>query len=133
MQLDVIVFRPPSLQFVWSVDDSDAPLLEPTLYISSRSLSIRSATEYRFRSTFCSLSDLEVSATIVVVNVAIVVVEPCNTCAKWFHYIGTSIFPVVRDDLRLYCCTLERATEYNRGAFRNNWPQYLHFISVYLV
>lgn len=41
---------PPSLQFVWSVDDSDATLPPPTRQMSSRSLSIRSVTEYRSRS-----------------------------------------------------------------------------------
>lgn len=68
---------PPSLQFVWSKDDSDATLPPPpTLYMSSRSLSIRSVTEYRIRcDCSCVPPDDKVPA-------AAIVADTCCTCTN---------------------------------------------------
>lgn len=91
--LVAIVGLPPlSLQFVWSVDDSEATLSPPpTLYMSSRSLSIRSATEYRFWfNSFRASLDGE-SAVIT----AVVFVDTCANQHNFYYYYYDNFYQVL--------------------------------------
>lgn len=94
--LEEIVGLPPlSLQFIWSVEDSEAtlPPPPPTLYMSSSSLSIRSVTEYRFWFNSCCRASPDGEFAVIIAAVVVVVVV--NTCTNrhnlyyyyYYHYL----------------------------------------------
>lgn len=83
---EIVILPPLSLQFIWSVEDSEATLPPPpTLYMSSSSLSIRSVTEYRFRFNSCCWTSPD--GVFAVIIAVVVVVVDVNT-GRWWKDVG---------------------------------------------